>query len=99
MHAALFAGLALCMTELLSGRPKRQASIVALIVIASAAIGQEAIQFASTGVLPVVDTLFDLCVDVLSGGVAVIVARHFVARLPTSPAKRTSATPTTRYNA
>jgi len=87
-HAALFAGLALCVMELLSGKPKHRAPIIALIVLACAAFGQEAIQVISRGALPVADTLFDLGVDMLSGGAAVMTVRHLSARYHMRPITR-----------
>jgi hypothetical protein len=79
-HAALFAGLALCLMILLTGQPKHRAVTIALVVLACAASGQETLQFISRGTLPVGDTLFDLAVDMTSGGVIVMGACWLVAR-------------------
>jgi hypothetical protein len=85
MHTALFAGLALCVLESLSKRPRRQAVILALAVIACAAVGQEALQVISVGILRVGDTLFDLCVDMTSGGSAAMLACYLTARHQVKP--------------
>jgi hypothetical protein len=79
-HSALFAGLALCLMGLLASKPRHWALAVFWIVLILVAFSQEAFQSISRGTLPVRDTLFDLAVDMVSGGIAVMVASLLIAR-------------------
>ena len=80
MHTALFIGLGLAVMELLAARPRWQAVLLTWTVVASAALGQEAFQAISAGVLRAGGTLFDLGVDVVSGGIGIILARALLVR-------------------
>ena len=79
-HSALFAGLALCLMGLLASKPRHWALAVLWIVLILAAFGQEAFQSIGRGILPIRDTLFDLAVDMASGGMAVMAAGFLLAR-------------------
>ena len=79
-HAALFAGLALCVMGLLTSKPRHWAIALVLVILICAAVGQEAFQSISRGTLSVRDTLFDLAVDVVSGGMTMMGVSFLLAR-------------------
>jgi hypothetical protein len=71
-RSILFFSLTTCVLYILSARSKRTAVLAALLVLILVALGQEALQAVSRGVLYVGDSAFDLVVDTVSGGAPVI---------------------------
>lgn len=79
MHSALFLALGLAIMETIA-RPCWQSVVLALIVVAGAALGQEALQAISAGNLRLGDTLFDLGVDLVGGGMGIALAHAMLTR-------------------
>ncbi len=79
MHSALFSALGLAIMETVA-RPGWQSVVLALAVVAGAALGQEAFQAISAENLRLGDTLFDLGVDLVGGGMGIALARAMLAR-------------------
>lgn len=80
MHAALFAALAVCVMGLLRRASRQWAAVISLAIVACAALGQEALQTLSAGVVPLADTLFDLGVDMASGLLGMLLGRWMLDR-------------------
>jgi hypothetical protein len=74
MHTLLFAVLAWLLTRLLAPRPP----VVVLILVMLVALGQEGVQWLYTGQMPGADEAFDLTVDLLGGGLGVVVGNVLI---------------------